>query len=65
MRFRFVSTESASSFQCKLDRRAWTVCQSPKPYRALAKGLHVFRVRARDRAGNLDQTPAARRWRIR
>jgi hypothetical protein len=65
MRFRFVSTESASAFQCKLDRRAWTVCRSPKGYRALARGLHVFRVRARDRAGNLDQTPALRRWRIR
>jgi hypothetical protein len=64
-RIRFVSTEAGSVFQCKLDRKRWTPCRSPKLYRELAKGLHVFRVRARDAAGNADPTPAVRSWRIR
>jgi hypothetical protein len=64
-RFRFVSTEAGSRFQCKLDRGRWTACRSPRPYSRLRQGLHVFRVRARDGAGNADPTPAVRFWRIR
>ena len=64
-RFRFVSTEPGSRFQCRLDRKPWTQCRSPEAYRRLRKGLHVFRVRARDAAGNTDPTPAVRSWRIR
>jgi hypothetical protein len=64
-RFRFASTEAGSSFQCKLDRRRWAACRSPKAYVGLRKGLHAFRVRARDAAGNADPTPAVRSWRIR
>jgi hypothetical protein len=64
-RFRFVSTEAGSSFQCKLDRGRWTACRSPRSYSRLRMGLHVFRVRARDAAGNADPTPAVRSWWIR
>jgi hypothetical protein len=64
-RFRFVSTEARSRFHCKLDRRRWAACRSPQAYAGLRKGLHVFRVRARDAAGNADPTPAVRSWRIR
>jgi hypothetical protein len=64
-RFRFVSTEAGSVFQCKLDRERWLQCRSPKAYRGLRKGVHVFRVRARDAAGNVDLTPAVQSWRIR
>jgi hypothetical protein len=63
--FRFRSSEAGSTFQCRLDRRAWTSCRSPKTYRNLRPGLHTFRVRARDAAGNVDPTAATRRWRIR
>jgi hypothetical protein len=64
-RFRFVSTETGSRFQCRLDRRPWTACRSPHGYARLKRGLHVFRVRARDRVGNVDPTPVVRSWRIR
>jgi hypothetical protein len=64
-RFRFKATEVGSRFRCKLDRRAWAACRSPQTYRRLRKGVHVFRVRALDAAGNADRTPAARSWRIR
>ncbi|MDP8928934.1 MAG: hypothetical protein M3O70_10260 [Actinomycetota bacterium] len=62
--FRFVATEPDSTFQCKLDRGVWRSCVSPKRYRSLTRGLHTFRVRARDEAGNVDPTPAARTWRV-
>lgn len=62
--FRFRSSERGSTFQCRLDRRRWRSCRSPKTYRRLKVGRHVFRVRARDRAGNVDRTPAKRVWRV-
>lgn len=62
-RFRFRASEPAS-FRCKLDRKAWKPCSSPKTYKGLARGSHTFRVEARDRAGNTDGTPAVRTWRI-
>jgi hypothetical protein len=63
-RFRFVSTEAGSVFQCKLDRAPWRSCRSPKLFLRIRKGVHVFRVRARDAAGSTDPTPAARSWRV-
>jgi hypothetical protein len=62
--FKFASGEPGSTFSCKLDRRRFRRCTSPKAYRKLAPGRHVFRVKARDRAGNLDTTPAVRRFKI-
>jgi hypothetical protein len=63
--FRFGSNEKGSAFACKLDRKSYKRCRSPKTYKKLAPGRHVFRVRARDRAGNLDATPTVKRFRIR
>jgi hypothetical protein len=51
-------------FQCKLDKHAWTSCTSPKTYRHLKPGTHVFRVRAVDNNGQTDPTPAKKRFRI-
>jgi hypothetical protein len=61
--FRFRASERAN-FVCKLDARPWLPCRSPKAYARLRIGWHTFRVRAIDRAGNIDPTPASRRWRI-
>ena len=62
--FRFTAGEPGSTFACKLDKRKFRPCTSPKTYKKLAPGRHVFRVRARDRAGNRDATPAVKRFRI-
>jgi hypothetical protein len=62
--FRFASGEPGSTFSCKLDKRKLRPCTSPKTYKKLAPGRHVFHVKARDRAGNLDSTPAVKRFRI-
>jgi hypothetical protein len=63
--FRFASGEPGSRFLCKLDKQKFTPCTSPKTYRKLKPGEHVFRVKARDRAGNVDATPTLRRFKIR
>ena len=62
--FRFASGEPGSTFACRLDKKDRRPCTSPKTYRKLAPGRHVFRVRARDGAGNLDATAAVKRFRI-
>jgi hypothetical protein len=64
-RFRFRSSEAGSTFKCKLDRRkAKGRCKSPRTYRRLKPGRHVFKVWAIDAAGNKDPTPARRRFRV-
>jgi len=60
--FRFASSESGSSFQCRLDTGTWANCSSPRSYTGLANGTHSFGVRAKDAAGNVDVTPATRTW---
>lgn len=53
----------ATNFECQLNSGAWTPCTSPAPYAAPAvtQGSQTFRVRARDRAGNLSQ-PESLTW---
>ena len=63
-KFKFVSNEPNSTFQCKLDRRPFNPCRSAKRYKRLKPGKHVFQVRAIDAAGNRDKTPATRKFRI-
>lgn len=62
--FRFTSTEPGSAFRCKLDGKPWRPCRSPKTYKGLKDGKHVFKVKATDAAGNTDPTPAKRVWRV-
>ena len=61
----FSSTESGSSFECKLDSGSWDSCDSPKTYSSLNIGSHSFSVRATDPAGNVDASPAIRNWVVR
>jgi hypothetical protein len=57
--FRFSSSESDSTFQCKLDGKAFRSCGSPFTTKPLALGRHAFKVRARDHSGKLDPSPAS------
>lgn len=62
--FSFSSSESGSTFECRLDDGGWAPCTSPRSFEALAVGSHTFEVRATDAAGNVDSSPASRTWAI-
>jgi CSLREA domain-containing protein len=64
LKFKFTATEAGSTFQCKLDGKPFKPCRSPKTYKKLKPGKHVFKVRAIDRAGNVDPTPAKRKFTV-
>ena len=54
----FSASEPASTFQCHWDSAAWEACQSPTTT-SLPPGEHTVQVRATDKAGNTDPTPAS------
>jgi hypothetical protein len=60
----FSSSESGSSFTCRLDGAAFASCTSPMNYSSLAEGSHTFEVKATDATGNTDATPASRAWTV-
>lgn len=61
--FRFRSNEGGKSFLCKVDRAAYMKC-GKKLVRSFPLGAHTLRVKARDRAGNIDATPATFRFQV-
>ena len=56
-----LSSEAGASFECRLDGHAWEECGQVS---GLSDGRHVMRARAKDRAGNVDPSPAKWEWRI-
>jgi RTX calcium-binding nonapeptide repeat (4 copies)/NHL repeat len=62
--FAFSSSETGSTFQCKVDSDPYAACNSPKTTGSLADGMHTFYVRATDRASNTDTTPASRTFTV-
>jgi hypothetical protein len=63
--FSGVDAGGVARFQCRVDGGAWRRCRSPYRTRRLARGVHVVEVRAIDRAGNVDPSPAGESFRIR
>lgn len=62
--FSFNSNEPGSSFQCKVDGGSFGNCSSPRVTSSLGDGLHTFLVRAIDRVGNVDASPASRSFTV-
>jgi len=62
-KFRFKSNEPGVKFVCKVDRGLLRFC-GPRFSRRFGEGRHVLKVRASDRAGNVDRTPAVFRFRV-
>lgn len=63
-KFAFVADEAGATFECKLDRKRWKPCASPRRVKRLRMGKHRFHVRATDLAGNVDASPARDRFRV-
>jgi hypothetical protein len=62
--FKFKSTETGSTFKCKLDHKKFHSCKSPKTYHGLDPGKHKFKVEAIDSGGNADSTPAKDKFKV-
>lgn len=63
VRFAIGSTEKGSTFRCRIDRKPFRPCRSPRAYR-LRLGRHVFQAFAIDAANNRDRSPVRFRFRI-
>lgn len=63
--FTFTSPEATATFECWLDYvDTWAACSSPKDYTGLSDGGHIFLVRAKDEAGNVDTIVSSHNWTI-
>lgn len=58
VKFAFSATIAGSTFQCKLDKKPFMPCASPKFFK-VKPGRHKFSVRAVGPGGALDPTPAS------
>ena len=62
--FGFRSAETNVSFDCALDSGSYAPCVSGATFGPVGDGPHSFAVRARDRAGNIDASPAIYAWTV-
>jgi hypothetical protein len=62
--FFFVSNQGGVTFECSLDGAAYLACPASYTTPALSDGPHTISVRARDRNGNVDATPATFAWTV-
>ena len=65
--FSFLGTDNATpdpllAYECRIDGGNYAACSIAETYTGLADGQHSFDVRAVDRAGNVDPTPATFAW---
>ncbi len=63
VKFKFSASEKGAKFECKLDKKKFKPCKSPKTYKKLKPGKHVFKVRA-VKGKTVDATPAKRKFRV-
>ncbi|WP_158620144.1 Ig-like domain-containing protein [Corallococcus sicarius] len=62
--FTFHSNETGGTFECSLDGAEYAACSSPHVATVASEGLHTLRIRAKDRAGNLDPSPVTSTWTV-
>jgi hypothetical protein len=63
-KFKFKSEPAGATFQCKLDKKPFKPCKSPKTYKNLKAGKHRFKVRAVSASGTVDPSPAKRSFKV-
>jgi concanavalin A-like lectin/glucanase superfamily protein len=62
--FEFRSNERDVTFDCSLDNAGYLPCISGASFGPIGDGPHSFAVRAHDRAGNIDLSPAVYAWSV-
>jgi hypothetical protein len=64
--FRFFDAtgQPGTRFICRIDRRRWGSCDSPKRLRRLGRGRHTFRVKAVNAAGTWEDGQTRRRFKV-
>ena len=62
--YKFSSDEENVTFECKIDKKPFKPCTSPKRYKRLKEGKHSFKVKATDAAGNVDTSAAGDRFKV-
>jgi hypothetical protein len=62
--FKFTSNEQNAAFDCSLDSGGFVACKTGDSFGPVGDGAHSFSVRARDRAGNVDLSPAVYAWTV-
>ncbi len=62
--YKFRSDEPGSTFECKIDKKPFKSCTSPKRLKRLDEGSHSFKVRAIDEAGNVDKSADTDRFKV-
>ena len=60
----FKASEPGATLECRLDGGLFIGCTSPQSVPSLAPGDHAFEVRAIDKLGNADATPARYEWTV-
>jgi hypothetical protein len=55
---------AGSGCECKLDKKKFKPCTSPRKVKRLDEGKHKFKVRAIAAAGNVDLTPAKDKFKV-
>ncbi len=63
-RFTDATGQPGTRFICRLDRRRWQGCSSPKPLKGLRRGRHVFRVKAHNAVGTWEAKPTKRAFKV-
>jgi hypothetical protein len=64
VKFKFTADEPDATFECKLDKRKFKPCSSPKKVERLDEGKHKFKVIATDEAGNSDPSAAKDKFKV-
>jgi CSLREA domain-containing protein len=62
--FAFSSSETGSTFECRIDGGAFGGCTATHTVAALGNGTHTLEVRATDPVGNTDASPASRTFTV-
>lgn len=64
--FRFTDStgQSGTTFECKVDRKAWRRCRSPLRLKRLSHGKHVLKIKAINAVGEVEPQPVKRAFKV-